>query len=527
MHATFTEIEEYYEANRTRPMTEWLRFETTFDNPGKQGLVGLLSLQGDACPPHMKGTKIVFKISQYINHLVQHEYTVMKSLTGIAEWCPYYCRAIGSILSRVDSTTRKTGNPFEISGTHPIEKEVLLCEYIENSNALSRYMRSKHIDDRVIYSTIKQVLMAITIAQRMKKFTHYDLHSGNIMIRKCSKHVVFLYVLDDESQYCIPTHGRYPVIIDYGFSYSSDMEGGPAWASMAHTDVGFMSDRFDPVADPKLFLLTVSHEIKHLRKNRNAKIFRNVARNLYGSLKCDADSGWDNVDKMGASDYVTKMLGKCQTTSLIFTEYEHYAIDILQTLVILPLERQSYEKIELSYMTFVAEFVKIEKEVGRPYYNLYILKGIVDVAREVAADYAAGIPTAVLYFSRSVQERINVMADYCTPEDIHWEKMLCSVLCLARNIEGVMYDVVSTRMREKERRYDKLPTRTIEATYGIVEANLPSEYEFSRNTAVYVIDVRKGSCSPMHITDRDIRACNNMHSLNWGSYLQKIKEYHT
>ena len=30
---------------------------------------------------------------------------------------------------------------------------------------------------------------------------------------------------------------------------------------------------------------------------------------------------------------------------------------------------------------------KIENEIGNPFYNMYILKGIVDVAREVRVDY--------------------------------------------------------------------------------------------------------------------------------------------
>ena len=62
-------------------------------------------------------------------------------------------------------------------------------------------------------------------------------------------------------QHYIPTNGHYPVIIDFGFSYINDMKDGPLWPSMAHTCVGFMSDRFDWVADPKLFLVTVSGEI--------------------------------------------------------------------------------------------------------------------------------------------------------------------------------------------------------------------------------------------------------------------------
>ena len=182
--------------------------------------------------------------------------------------------------------------------------------------------------------------MAIAIAQRKKKFTHYDLHSYNIMMKKCNKDVVFLYVLDEENQFCIPTHGYYPVIIDFGFSYTEDMNDGPAWGSMGHTDVGFMSDRFDPIADPKLFLVTVASEMREKRKNKKSNKFRRIVKNLFGKLNIDWESGWDNAEEKSASDFVTEMLKDHSRQSNLFDNYDHHCVDIIQSLIILPLEEQ-------------------------------------------------------------------------------------------------------------------------------------------------------------------------------------------
>ena len=257
----FDQLFEYFNKNKDTTWSKWLKFENTFDKPGKQGLVGLLSPIDQLFNEEGKELKFVFKVSQYINYLIQHEYVVMKGLNSLAPYCPHFCKAIGTLLCEIDPNARKKGNPFLITTKHHIEKEILLTEYIDNSCKFYNYIRSKKIHDRIIYSSIKQVLMAIAIAQRKKNFTHYDLHSYNVMMKKCNKDVVFLYVLDEENQFCVPTHGNYPVIIDFGFSYISDMDDGPAWASMAHTDVGFMSDRYDWVADPKLFLVTVAKEM--------------------------------------------------------------------------------------------------------------------------------------------------------------------------------------------------------------------------------------------------------------------------
>jgi hypothetical protein len=127
---------------------------------------------------------------------------------------------------------------------------------------------------KIIVFYYKTSFTAIAIAQKEKKFTHYDLHSFNVMIKKCDKDLVFLYKLDDDNQFCVPTLGYYPVIIDFGFSYISDMDDGPLWPSLAHTDVGFMSDRFDWVADPKLFLVTVLDKIKDKRNSKKSKKFK-------------------------------------------------------------------------------------------------------------------------------------------------------------------------------------------------------------------------------------------------------------
>ena len=190
------------------------------------------------------------------------------------------------------------------------------------------------------------------------------------MIKRCDKDLVFLYKIDDENQFCVPTLGYYPVIIDFGFSYISDMDDGPLWPSLAHTDVGFLSDRFDWVADPKLFLVTVSDEIKTKRKTKKSKIFRKVVRNIFHSLNIDWESGWDDYGEKGASDFVLEKLESYNKVSELFKEYDHYCIDILQTLVILPLQKQEYKNFETSYQAFLNEWVKIENEISNTFYNL-------------------------------------------------------------------------------------------------------------------------------------------------------------
>jgi len=519
----FSSLIEYYDEHKDSSWQEWLEFDQTFEKPGKQGLVGLFK------PTKKMNTdkqlKFVFKISQYINYLVQHEYTVMKGLNEISPYCPHFCKAVGTLLCEIDPNARKVGNPFRITTTHPIEKEILLTEYINNSNKLYNYIRSSRVHENVIYAAIKQVLMAIAIAQRKKQFTHYDLHSYNIMMKKCNKDVVFLYVLDGENQFCVPTHGHYPVIIDFGFSYINDLNDGPAWPSMAHTDVGFMSDRYDPIADPKLFLVTVATEMREMRNNKKSNKFRRIVKNMFGKLKIDWESGWDIVEEKGASDFVTEMLQGYSNKSNLFDNYEHYCIDIIQSLIILPFEEQKYSNIDQSYKAFVDEFVKIEHEIGNPFYNLYILKGIVDVAREVRIDYLnAGNSRerAVTYFRQAVHERVNCVANYCRPKNVHYEIMLCSLLQLARNIEGVLYDVIESRMTDKRREYERMPLQSTEEIYGAIEVYISDNYSFNKNTTVFVMDCISEKCTRLELSSGNVDEINNTHALSRGSLLYSL-----
>jgi hypothetical protein len=518
----FSTLIDYFNKNKHKPWKEWLEFEQTFDKPGKQGLVGLFKPTKEI-DSHKK-LKFVFKISQYINYLVQHEYTVMKGLNDISPYCPHFCKAVGTLLCEVDPSSRKIGNPFQITTKYPIEKEILLTEYIDKSNKLYNYIKSDKISDTVIYTSIKQVLMAIAIAQKKKQFTHYDLHSYNIMMKKCNKDVVFLYVLDEENQFCVATHGHYPVIIDFGFSYIKDLEDGPAWPSMGHTDVGFMSDRFDPIADPKLFLVTMATEMRQMRNNKKSTKFRRIVKNIFGKLKIDWESGWDTVEEKGASDFATEMLQGHSIHSNLFDNYDHYCIDLIQSLIILPLEEQKYSNINESYQGFLKEFVKIENEIGNPFYNLYVLKGIVDVAREVRVDYLKGDPqkTAIKYFKKSVYERINCISKYCNPKDIHFERMLCSLLCLSKNIEGILYDAVESRMTEKDKEYAKMPLQTTEQIYGAIDVNMPDKYVYNEHTTVFVMNCITEDCTRLKLTPEICEEVNKTSSLGKGTFLYSV-----
>ena len=506
-----------FENNKDKNWEEWLIFEKVLEKPGKQGVVGIFKSKND------KDSQYLFKMSQTINYLVYHEITIMIGLNEISNYCPHFCKGIGSIKCKTEPN-RKSLQPFNIKSKYPIEKEVLLCEYIDNSSKFYNYIRSDKVSEDVLYSITKQVLMGINIAQKKKNFTHYDLHSNNVMIKKCNKDIVFIYKIDDENQFCIPTFGYYPIIIDFGFSFIEDMNNNPLWTSLAHTDVGFMSDRFDSIADPKLFLITVSDEIKNKRQTKKSKCLRRIVRNIFNPLKIDHDSGWDNVDKKGAVDYVLEILETYNDKSKIFKDYDYYCIDILQSLIILPLDAQDYKDIGSNFKTFLKEWVKIENEISNVFYNLYILKEIINIVRNVRSYYIEDDTRekALMIFRNGIHEIIEKVSKFCRPKNIHYEKLLCAVILFSKNVEGMLYDIINVRMVEKEKEYSKMPLKNIEQIFGAIDVNIPDPYKYNENTIFILMDCVNKNYKLYEIPVDEINNINSMNNMYRGTYVYDL-----
>lgn len=512
----YNRLVNYFDVNKNKPLEEWLIFDKLLEKPGKQGIVGLFKTKDT-------GEFIIFKISQYLNYLVFQELIVMQGLKEISSFCPHFCKGIGMITAKIDAKYKKNVlNPFNITNKYPIEKDVLLCEYIENSNKFYNYIRSKNVPEECLYSIVKQVLLALAIAQNLKKFTHYDLHSFNIMIKKCDKDLVLLYKLDEDNQFCVPTHGFYPVIIDYGFSYISDNNDCPAWASLAHTDVGFFSDRFDWVADPKLFLVTVSEEIKRKRNTKTSKRFRRIIKNIFAPLKIDWKCGWDDINEKGASDYIIKQLRKHCKKSSLFDKYDYFCIDLFQTLIILPMEEQKIDNLEQNFKIFLGEWIKIENEISNLFYNLYILKGIIDVAREIRSLYMDKHTRleAIKIFRQGTYDVIESVSKFCIPKNVHYEKMLCSLYLFSVNLEGTLYTLMEKRVNTKQiNEYDKLPLKSIEQIYLAISVNIKDNYIYNKNTRIMIVDAVKKNCCMIKIPKDEIETINEISHLMRGTYI--------
>jgi hypothetical protein len=507
-----------FESNKDKPWDSWLDFVKLLV-PGKQGVVGLLKTKEG-------GIYCVFKLSQYINNLIIHESVVMDGLSSLSSYCPHFCKSFGLVDCYRNPETVKKESPFVQKSNIPymISDKMLLQEYIDKSNKFYNYIKSAKINDDVLFSTIKQVLLGTCMAQRRKQFTHYDLHSLNIMMKKCNKDLVFLYVLDSENQLCVPTLGHYPIIIDYGFSYINDMQDGPLWPTLEHTSSGFVSDRFDPITDPKLFLVTVSYEIKQHRDSPGSRILRKTVRNLFKPLSIEWDCGWDETEQHDAPYEILKIIKKYGNNSVLFNNHPGDCIDLIHSLIILPCDQQDSSSFDISVKTFIKEWSKIEQVITDSFYLLYILRGLVDAARYVRSMYmdSETSASAVKTFTDKLHECINKVAKFCNPKNIKYESMLCSIYVFSSCIEDVYQKFISDRMTTKEKEYNDMPMKTIEHIYAAVDSNLPTEYIYSDKTTICIMDSVNDKSFVFKLEPDEIKKINSIHSFCRGTIMYDI-----
>ena len=471
-----------------------------FEN-GNQGICGTFSVDGE---------KVVFKLSQYIDYIAEHEYEIMKGLDTISTFCPHFCRSIALFDRHIEPKPKNGANPFIIVSKYPIKKSILVEEYIRGHN-ISYYFKK---NQNAVFSSIKQILSAITIAQKSIGFAHYDLHSDNILLEKCPPDQVNLYIFDKEFATVVPTHGFIPKVIDFGFSYNENMNDKYATTGISYTEIGYMSDRLDWIADFKLFLVSISKEMKKINsKDPRINTLRNIARNIFGKLDINWEKGWDNDNSGKAVSTATiDVINKMAKPSGIFKDHCYSCIDIIQSMIILPFTKKSSDELHVAYSTFLKEFNKIEKEFGSSIYKVYILKCIVDIAKKIKIDYMDDEkrPKAVEIFKNTLKGAITSIAKFCLPKGIRYELMLCSLYSVADGVEGIMYKNIEKRVAKKNKMYQNVIPKSAVEISKIVDANIEDPYVYTPNTVIVVYDGHEKCRREIKISAKQVDIINKM-----------------
>ena len=516
----FNEKKEVTKLSTSSAFPDFLEYDGPLLKKGKQGLVGFLMDKNS-------GKRYVYKISQYLDFMIDQEYIVLMDLNTLRDYCPHFVKMFGKTTVPVVANFKTAKNPFAPNPDFKmITTDMLIIQHLEGCKKFFKYIKNDMCSTIELLAIVKQTLLASAIAHQKVKFTHYDMHSDNILIKECDPNSVFLYIVNDEF-HLVPTYGRYPVIIDFGFSFSKSAENHQMNCSLAHTKYGFVQCKEDSYTDAKLFLLSVSTEINKYKQSNTSQTFRNVVKSLYKDARVDLDCGWDNRQKSNISDDFMEDFERTFDRSKFFDDQGDFIVDLLQTLAVLPLTRRdTREKTKDLLSLVIEEFSKIEKLVNDDFYNMYILKEIILSACKHRDAYLSGYTRseAVDHFRRDALAAVDRVAKFCNPK-LNWERLLCTLLCLGKNIQNYCYDKLKRLSIDKQRDYKTIPLQSTFEIYKAIEANLPNDFVFDKHTVIYTWNADKENSSKTTLDAKLIELLNETHPAERGELYREYMEH--
>lgn len=525
----------------SNPSHRNLEIEKIFSS-GSQGVCGLVTV---AIAKDKKPVSMVFKVSQYIDYIVEHEYKAMKLLEKIYPYCPHYSLAYSVYSANTDAKIKEDENPFIVTSKYPIRRSFILEEFIDGPS-LKHVMNEGAISKTRFNSTVKQVLASINISGAKLGFAHYDLHSSNILVEKCGNDDVNFYIFEGSKGYAgmlVPTFGVRPKIIDMGFAYANGMEGTDVNVDLSNSDRGYFCDRYSWLTDYKVFLVSLFSDLKDMLKddgkvfsddetdsdsetNTKNNLFMTIVKNIFKPLNISWHSGWDKYDKEEATDKTTRRMSELtRMKGGLFRDSPRACFDIIISLSSFPLqETTTFQKdVRVCYPVFLSEFAKIEKEMTVPVYKLNMLKTIVDTAKLVKKEYLDYDKrnSAVKKFKLAVECEFTRISKYCLPR-INYEIMLCSLYSLAYCYTGLLKRYLDSTYSEITSSYSSLTPENGNEIVEIFNINFEDPYVYTSESIINVYDsVNERSCK-LQLLPEEIDKINSLPHYAKGEYVYKM-----
>ncbi len=397
----------------------WNEFKVEFYSKGEQAYIGLLNARKE----HIS---LVLKISQFEDYTILHEYGVLCVLNKKLYWLPNIPWTYGILRYKgyVDPSKHINFEQDENASYGPV-RNGLLVEYISNIGSLTEFIENKPIT--IVLSMIKQILICIRIFRKIE-CTHYDLHTENILIKKCPTNMVLQYNIDGHT-FTIDTYGYIPVIIDFGFAYVKD-SSDILYAEMHSAYRGFMCDRFMPYTDYIRLFCSIAAILKD-------STLRDKLLNIIKSDLVNPNNCWEDTNI--TYDFISRI--PLERHLFLFEQLEW--ISALQTIP------QNNNKIdEKCFAVFTDEWKHIELRLTHIPTICYIFRYLVELIK-------TGAQTNVIKIA-FIDEFTRVVNSF-VPSDIQYDKLISSIKDMAQYIHQVRTIYLDKREKELKNSYSKLP----------------------------------------------------------------------
>jgi hypothetical protein len=454
--------------------------EEVLDYDGAQGKVGILK--------HLD-TKVllIFKIPLRPSCFTRHEYNVMEQFHNSRKYFPHLCLSYGLIKTPVSYTN---ANPFETTGG-TVLAEVLLSEYVQDSRCLSEL----EFREEVSLSIFKRVLLTVQFYQRNYGMTHYDLHSDNVLIKKCPRKTIALY-LSEKKATVLPTYGYVPIVIDFGFAYmkkitdlyAKNEQGYPLYSPMNHTSAGYLGCIYDQHYDTRVFLInTIPEETEE--EEEGVEVYRQRIKGLFAHQTTNFEKGWDNRSEENCAAlmviYTIEDLEKEQSRCPFIVDNSYDVVTILQELINIPLKNKQNGDLRPFYKQFAPEFEKFVSTVTTVLSRLTILRVLVEAAREVRELGESAARTEK--FRTRVLHQIDLsLAYYVPPEKVDYGLLLSSLYGMTECIETIYFRVLTKILKQKREQYRR--SLSVAEIYDYLDTCYPHRIELCPDSSLHVYD---------------------------------------
>jgi hypothetical protein len=417
-----------------------LTFDKVFSTRGVQGITGLLNVSNSP-------DKIVFKISIDLDRTIEHENLVSKDLNRLRAYCPHFVGNIGMInlpISNDFINDPDKESLFKNSNDY-FPCNVLLLEYI---SPISIYHVCKYLykNKSLIISQMVQIMMALEFAQLKCKFTSYDLHLDNILIRQIEEDSLFLYIHKGRNV-LIQTFGIYPVIIDLGSSYVKATEGHPMYTSADNYNNGLQPTLFDNLNDVHHLLISMLYYLDD--KSYAYNFLRTRFMFLFRHIPILSQQGWKQLPRDILELVCNKIKKDCPKTKMysVYSEYDEHIINILNGLIILPWTEHGELDFNDCMESFLIELQKIQDidNISSTDDILYILRETVDVINLYRDIYHKNKNQAITKFTKEWKSRISFIISNnlkAIPKNLNFEILFTSALNVADRLSANYYKYV-------------------------------------------------------------------------------------
>lgn len=524
----FSKIKSVVDTKKTRDKMKYMRsnlnFVRLFSSESVQGTAGIVTLKG------VDNVPIVFKVSNGVDYAIEHESIVLNDLKEIEKFCPHFMSRYTTIELPVCSLFFSDPSDelgFMEDSTDYLMTPVMFTEYI-SKYTYYHFLMTGNVS--VINSLILQSLCALSISQHHSKFTHYDLHLDNVLIKNCDVNTIHAYKLPNGQEIVIPTYGNVPVMIDMGSSYSKS--NTKLTTSIEHYHHGLQSCVFDKMNDLHHFLLSTLSCL-----SEGKEYYQNVYYNvmcLFATIPLLRNKGWKILDYDLVEEAEEYLISNCEFAKNkrerhAFREYFSDIIETINASIDIPFKEFSIEEINSKlpklWDTLFSHIYKIitSESVSNDTECVYIIKEIVNTYNKIrnGENTNSCIET--------VKNRLNTILEPSECKQIKIKEII-SVLSELSDYLGAFYNMfLKNNMKVINDAYnlmrDGFKINDVNDFIRVLQKVIPCSFDVKENDVytVYYFDSIEKTSSKKEIifSEKEVNEFNGLSNINKYSYICK------